>query len=296
MGGILLLACSVLAFDRRSTSETTTVNSKIAEVQWKAHCQQVAADPSLFLKKLRSAENRLSFTNHGGIMNGGVCWWHSRLTRIAQYLAVFNPAGKPLTDNEAYGQVKRLRQGKPTTFSGFKNFYDFSIVHSEAIQKNLEEWQITNGGFQLGFLDGLSGSSFVSAKEMKTIMDSNFDLFQTTQKPIYQVLQLPGLTAHAWLIIDMVPTLNGYQFDVVDSNYMPIQSWTYKNGDTGFYFGRSPFVAYTTNRGLDEEKLLTQRLESACLDVKGAGNAFQRANLWKSLDEELDALENIRLQ
>lgn len=284
----LFLSTFGFAFDKPSDS------LQGANAQWKQHCQEIAADPQAILKKLNNLQNRLSFRNHGGLFNGGVCWWHSRLTRIAQYLAVFNPNEKPLSAEEVYAQVKRLRQGKPAVFNGFKNFYELSYLHSSEIQKNLEEWQIANGGFQLGFLDGLRGSTFVPADELRSLMDETFELFQSSQKPIYQVLQLPGVTAHAWLISNMITTSNGYQFSVVDSNYFEIQNWNYRYGDTGFFYSGSPFIAYTTRRGVDEEVALTKRLNEVCNATKKRVHILDISNSWPDLDTELDVLETRR--
>ena len=264
---------------------------KINEPLWQQHCRESAANPLYILNRLKNPDNRLSFRNSGGLFNGGVCWWHSRLTRIAQYLAIFNPNEKPVTDDQAYAQVKRLRQGRPTTINGFKNLYDFSLVHQAAIQKNLEEWQILNGGFQLGFLDGLTGSTNVPSTELKSIMDETYKIFQNTQKPLYQVLQLPGILAHAWLITDMQPTPTGYNFSVVDSNYSYLQNWDYQNGSTGFYYGSMPFVAYTTTRGVAEEVSLSQRLDETCSQTKSE-NTIDSSNSWQDLDTELDAKSN----
>lgn len=256
---------------------------------WNQHCANVAADSSLFIKKLSLSQNRLSFNNHGGLFNGGVCWWHSRLTRAAQYLAVFDPSAPKVTSDEAYELVRRLRDGRPVTINGYSDLQDFSIDHHDVIQENLEAWQISNGGFGLGFLDGLSGSTSLAAEELKTLMDDTFSRLTTYGKPIYQVLQLPGITAHGWLVVDMQPTSAGYDFSVVDSNYSDIQKWTYTNGSTGFKYGSYPFVSYTTNRGLKEEALLTKRLNQACLSLQTKGRLAESK---LTIDEELDLLAN----
>lgn len=256
---------------------------------WQNHCAQITEDPTLVLKKLTVASNRLSFTNHGGLFNGGVCWWHSRLTRSAQYLAVFNPSGLAPTADEAYRLVKRLRDGRPVTINGYKNLADFSNAHYRAVQKNLEDWQISNGGFGLGFIDGLSGSTTVPATILKKLMDDAFQEFSTKKKALYQVLQLPGVTAHAWLIINMSPRGNGYQFQVIDSNYLDVQTWSYNEGDTHFSYGGSSFVNYTTKRGRSEEIMLSKRLASACQSI---ANGQKMTDSALTIDEELDLMEH----
>lgn len=254
---------------------------------WKRHCAAVTKDPALFIKKLAQTGNRLSFTNHGGLFNGGVCWWHSRLTRAAQYLAVFDPSQLPVTDDEAYELIQRLRDGRPVTINGFENLNAFSKVHYRSIQENLENWQISNGGFGFGFIDGLRGSSSVPAAELKSMMDATYSFFTRSQKPVYQVLQLAGVTAHSWLVIDMQPSVNGYVFSVVDSNYHNLQKWKYANGDIGFKYFATPFVNYTTKRALKEDTLLSKRLNEACISLETKGKLTDAP---MTIDEELELL------
>lgn len=252
---------------------------------WKKHCQQVASDPGIFLKKLLLAQNKISFVNHGGLFNDGVCWWHSRLTRIVQYLAVFDPFRAKPNEDEAYALIKRLREGRATIIPGFSNFLEFSNVHNRQIQENLETWQISDGAFGLGFLEGLMGSDKVEPSELRVLMDEAYSELSHNSRPIFQVLQLPGLKAHAWLLIGMTPTQSGYILDVVDSNYLSNQKWYYQDGLASFYYGNSPFVNYTSYRGRIEEKLISDRLGDVCSSLE-TSSQIRESPL--TLDEELD--------
>lgn len=286
---LFLLCVLVIAFyfspglaagNRPSISTTGTQ-------KWRQHCATVASTPDLFLRTISLAENRLSFTNRGGLFNAGVCWWHSRLIRAAQYLAVFDPSALRPTRQQADDLIYRLRTGRPVTIPGFNNLSEFSKAYPGVVQRNLEKWQISNGGFEFGFLDGLRGSTTTSPAQLKSLMDNAYLEMRTNQKPLFQVLQLPGVTAHAWIIIGMKPTSTGYQFDVIDSNYLATQSWTYTYGDTNFLYGRLPFVSYTSQRALKEEALLTKRLNKTCASLQLKGRLVD-AQL--TLDEELDLL------
>lgn len=285
---LFLLCVLAVAFYFSPSSAATALSLKMnGTLKWKQHCANVASTPDLFLRSISHAENRLSFTNHGGLFNGGVCWWHSRLIRTAQYLAVFDASAPKPTLDEAYDLVHRLRSGRPVTIPGFNNLHEFSSAFYGIVQQNLEEWQVSNGGFGFGFLDGLTGSTTVPAAELKSLMDGAYVEIRKHQKPLYQVLQLPGVTAHAWIIIGMKPTTSGYLFSVVDSNYLDIQSWAYNYGETNFLYGRSPFVSYTTKRGLKEEALLSKRLNDVCASLQSKGKLVDAP---LTLDEELDLL------
>lgn len=285
---LFLLCVLAVAFYFSPSSAATALFSKTnGTLKWKQHCVNVASTPDLFLRSISYAENRLSFTNHGGLFNGGVCWWHSQLIRAAQYLAVFDASAPKPTQDEAYQLVNRLRGGRPVTIPGFHNLRDFSNAFYGIVQQNLEEWQVSNGGFGLSFLDGLTGSTTVPAAELKSLMDGAYAEIKKGQKPLFQVLQLPGITAHAWIIIGMKPTSSGYLFSVVDSNYLDIQTWVYNYGETNFLYGRSPFVSYTTKRGLKEEALLSKRLNDVCVSLQSKGKLVDPP---LTLDEELDIL------
>lgn len=285
---LFLLCVLAVAFYFSPSSAATALSSKMnGTLKWKQHCSNVAATPDLFLRTISQASNRLSFTNHGGLFNGGVCWWHSRLIRAAQYLAVFDASAPKPTLDEAYELVYRLRSGRPVTIPGFNNLHEFSNAFYNVIQQNLEEWQVSNGGFGFGFLDGLMGSTTVPADELKSLMDGAYVEIKKNQKPLYQVLQLPGVTAHAWIIAGMAPTSNGYIFSVVDSNYLSMQTWAYNYGDTHLKYGHLPFVSYTTKRGLKEEALLTKRLNDSCVSLQAKGKLVDAP---LTIDEELDLL------
>tara|TARA_Y100000780_G_scaffold232591_1_gene267994 strand:- start:108057 stop:108908 length:852 start_codon:yes stop_codon:yes gene_type:complete len=201
---------------------------------------------------LEEDESRMSFRNHGGLINGGVCWWHSRFQRNAAYLTVYRPEQRRPTKRQAERLIKKIRKGREViTIPGFSSFSEFSRAFSSEIQDQLEKWQKFDGIIMQQWVVGLAGRSEVSAESMKDKMDELYE--QVSQGDIvYQKLQIKGITAHAWLVIDMTKTSNGYELNVIDSN-SPLTTtvYNYEEGDTSFhhyYYG--DFVPYT---GKDSE-------------------------------------------
>lgn len=201
---------------------------------------------------LEEDESRMSFRNHGGLINGGVCWWHSRFQRNAAYLTVYRPEQRRPTKRQAERLIKKIRKGREViTIPGFSSFSEFSRAYSSEIQDQLEKWQKFDGIIMQQWVVGLAGRSEVSAESMKDKMDELYE--QVSQGDIvYQKLQIKGITAHAWLVIDMTKTSNGYELNVIDSN-SPLTTtvYNYEEGDTSFhhyYYG--DFVPYT---GKDSE-------------------------------------------
>lgn len=184
-----------------------------------------------YQKLLLNDENRLSFTNRGGLVNGGVCWWHSRFTRKAAYLAIFRPELPKPNKKEAYDIVLAIRMGrKVVEVPGYRNLKEFSRAHRDVIQQRLERWQIGDGFMRQQWTVGLWGGSTVSAEEMKERMDELYEEVVENNDVAYQVLQIKGVVAHAWLVVDMEKTATGYDLLVIDSNSYSSKVYRFREG------------------------------------------------------------------
>lgn len=224
---------------------------------------QFCADRSdaRFAKDLTtSSSNLMAFRNHGGLANGGVCWWHSRFQRNSLYVTVYKPAEKRPTDAEAAVLVGKIRDGKEiVVIPGYRNFAEFSSYHAAQIQRELEKWQKGDGIARFNWVIGLKGSSEVAPEEMKKMMDELYTYVEVDGNVAYQKLQIKGVVAHAWLVINMKQTSNGYDLEVLDSNF-PNQTSVYKysEGMTKFYhYGYGSFTPYLERTGEMDKLILT---------------------------------------
>lgn len=206
---------------------------------------------ALFVKELaQEADNRMAFRNKGGIGNGGVCWWHSRFQRNALYLTIFNPEAEKPTVEEGVSIIKKIRAGKEIVeIPGYNNFYDFSYEFQMFIQDELESWQRSDGA-KFAWIRGLKGSAVVSPEKMKSLMDELYTEVEINGNIAYQKLQVKGITAHAWLVVNMVKEEDGYSLEVIDSNYPRMTMlYRYQEGDTNFthgYYGEfTPYLEET---------------------------------------------------
>lgn len=197
---------------------------------------------------LQDRENMLAFTNHGGLVNGGVCWWHSRFTRNATYLAIYRPDLPRPSENEARRIIKEIRKGDNlVVIPGYSNLSEFSGYSGfgDLIQEELERWQKGDGFIRQQWIVGLAGSSSTTAEKMKSIMDELYNYVEVEGNIAYQKLQLPGVVAHAWLVVGMEKTRDGYELKIVDSNYRNPYFVTYYEGMTHLnYSGFGSFVPY----------------------------------------------------
>lgn len=203
-------------------------------------------------------EHQLGFRNRGGIINGGVCWWHSRFTRNAAHLAKFVPEAARPSRREAVRLIHSIRMGQRVVeIPGYANLASFAADFQSEIQDKLEAWQRYEGFSRGEWRRSLRGSSSVSPNHLKTLMDDLYAMV-SEGKVVYQKLQIPGIVSHAWLVLSMTPTADGYELLVHDSNYLTLQRHTYRYGMRNMpYAGDQVFVPYS------EQRLELTRLERA---------------------------------
>ncbi len=189
--------------------------------------------------------------NKGGLFNNGVCWWHSRFQRNTLYLTIFRPDLDKPTHFEALKIIKDIRAGKSiVTIPGFSQNVFFSSTYSKEIQDELNAWQLYDGIFLGKWVDGLRGRTKVKASVLKRMMEELYQYVEVDKKIAYQKLQIKGWDSHAWLVISMTPTNEGYEIGHLDSNRpYSFQNYSYKFGDTSLIhskFGKFvPYLEYT---------------------------------------------------
>lgn len=218
-----------------------------------------------FVKSLaQNTGNLMSFRNHGGLVNGGVCWWHSRFQRNALYLTYYNPTLAKPDRQKAIELIRDIRNMDGLTeIPGFNNFEEFSIAFEKEIQAELERWQRFESA-RFTWIRGLRGSSSVSAEWLKTLMDNVYEEVVSNKNIAFQKLQMKGLTAHAWLVVNMYKNDNGYDLEILDSNFPDQTSfYQYRIGDNHLeypYIGQ--FVPYLEN--VNEMNWINDTIKQEC--------------------------------
>jgi hypothetical protein len=217
-----------------------------------------------FVKDLTmDSSNLMAFQNHGGIGNGGVCWWHSRFQRNALYLTIYKPSLQKPSIDEARELVKQIRDAKEVVvIPGFRNFAEFSYEHQALIQRELEKWQKGDGVIRFAWVKGLSGSAKIEAEKMKSSMDELYEEVEVNKNIAYNKLQIPGIEAHAWLVVHMEKVSSGYNLEILDSNFPShTEIYRYRDGDVNFnyhgYFTFSPYLEKTNE--LEKIKKVIQK-------------------------------------
>ncbi len=167
-----------------------------------------------------NSDFRLSFDNDGGILNRGVCWWHARFQRAAWTLSEFRPdQPKPSAEQAARIIDKIATMSGFVEIPGYKNFKTFSADFHRLIQARLEAWQIRDATLGFAWIEGLAGDSSLPADELLKTMDTVFDRVVKQREIVVLKMQVSGMRAHAWLLVDMHETLSGYDLEIIDSNY-----------------------------------------------------------------------------
>lgn len=176
--------------------------------------------------------NLLCFINSGGLLGKGVCWWHSRFTRNALYLAYFLPQRHRASKPHALEIIRSLmRADRVVAIPGYSNLRDFSGDRRIEIQKLLEWRQVFEGLVQFEWINGLAGSSKVSPEKLKAIMDV-LHAETSSHGAAYVKFQTPGLDAHALIVTGTDPAPDGgYAVRYLDSNLRLEAELAYRYGD-----------------------------------------------------------------
>lgn len=163
--------------------------------------------------------NLLSFTNSGGLLGKGVCWWHSRFTRAALYLAFFLP------DSPAPGRTRArriisslMKADRVVAIPGYTCLRDFSAEYERDIRKTLERRQLLDGLVFLAWVNGLAGASAADPCRMKSLMD-RMNAECASGGLVYVKFQTRGIDAHSLIITDCrSDRYGGYVIRCLDSN------------------------------------------------------------------------------
>ena len=207
-----------------------------------------------FVKMLAlDSNNLMNFSNHGGLAQSGVCWWHSRFQRNALYLTIFKPNLPRASEAETYQIVKRIRAAtEVVVITGYNNFSEFSSINQDIIQAELEKWQKGDGFVRFAWIKGLSGQAEVKPAKLKNLMDQIYQEVEVNKNISFNRLQIKGIDAHAWLVVSMQKFAGGYRLKVIDSNISDEpQTYTYREGETNimennFNFSFTPYIDQTS--------------------------------------------------
>jgi hypothetical protein len=238
---LLALAALVCSFEALAQTPSMSEDRFCSDRQEKSFIKDLTLD----------SNNLMTFRNHGGIANGGVCWWHSRFQRNALYLTIYKPDLAKPTQDEARELVKKIRAATEiVVIPGYKNFSEFANNNEAIIQRELEKWQKGDGIIRFAWVNGLSGEAKVAPEKMKEIMDQIYEEVEVNKNIAYNKLQIPGIDSHAWLVVHMEKVNGGYNLEILDSNVARnTEIYRFHDGDTSInyhgYFNFTPYLEQT---------------------------------------------------
>jgi hypothetical protein len=185
------------------------------------YCQHVQ-DPKYFKTLAYNPANHLSIVNQGGLLDGGTCWWHSLFQRKSFYLAIFEPRlPKPTSDYTNY-LINTLAWGEKTVvIPGYSDMNSFSRENWSKIQSLLDFWQDADGFLKQKWINSVAALPQLNPTLLRYMMDKIFDEVENKQNISWVLLKAQGwgVESHAWLIVDMIKSRNGYDISLIDSNY-----------------------------------------------------------------------------
>lgn len=177
-----------------------------------------------------SNPNLLSFINTGGLLGEGVCWWHSRFTRAALYLAYFEPDAPRACGRRLHSILSGLMDaGGIVAIPGYRNLREFSEDNRRSIQAIFDRRQLSDGILRFAWVNGLAGASKVRPAKLLSLMDSIHEA--TLEGLSYVKLQVRGIDAHSLVVTAMDPLPGGgYRCCYLDSNWPGERVWEYRPG------------------------------------------------------------------
>ncbi len=240
-----LSACAKKVSEFKFSSIEISNSSDVAIKKTAPFCNLTDGD---FQDLLLDNHNRIYQTNNGGLFNGGVCWWHSRLQRASLQLVYFSP-NKAKQNFQTIKKIIRhlVHMDQVVEITGYNNFNDFSRENGDLIQSALDAWQIRDGFLNMAWIKGLKGNIHKSPKKIVKILDRIFFKVMFQKKIEFLKVQLPGIYAHALLVQNVEINNDGYYLKVIDSN-RPEDTYTihYQIGDRSMYsiHIRDEFMVY----------------------------------------------------
>lgn len=225
-------------------------------------CERVNQRNSL--NYLSKTESRLGFKNQGGLLNGGVCWWHSRLQRSSVFLAEYRPSSAKPSSGAVEKILRDLKSMKRVVvIPGYADFKSFTTEHKATVQATLELWQKEDGFINQQWLRGISGKSELEPDEMRQRMDQLFDQIQNSPQPVWVMAQIKGITSHSFLVLEIEELSDGYKLQLIDSNHpLEIKVVTYQDGERSLKHPTDkytfvPYLGFQKDFSLIQESLRT---------------------------------------
>lgn len=212
----LLAVTIIMAFSAIEAQSAPAVAAKS-----RAQFCNAIKDPLHFQKLIAEDTNRLAFTNSAyGFASGGVCWWHNRIQRAALYLTVYRPDKPKPSRASALQIIESLKSmNHVIEIPGYANLYEFSADYAREMIQSLENWQVSDGVFGGGWINGLSRTPFTAEKNWRTLIA----LKERTDRgriPLMIVNDPRSVVSHSALVTAVEP-IEAYRASVrfLDPNY-----------------------------------------------------------------------------
>ncbi len=219
--------------------------SSPAYSQTRNFCERNRQD---ILSIMQEPTARIAFKNTGGIANGGVCWWHSRLQRSSFFLVKYAPESSRPDQKKLNEILAGLRtMDQVVTIPGYADFQSFTRSHQKQLQRLLNDWQLFDDLYNFQWLRRISGKPVLPADELVARMNTVYEAYRNSPASMWIMAQMEGITSHSFLVVHMEKVNGGYDLDLIDSNHpMEVVKVAYHEGDQTLRSNRSKnhFVPY----------------------------------------------------
>ncbi|MCC6276710.1 MAG: hypothetical protein IT289_02200, partial [Oligoflexia bacterium] len=123
--------------------------------------------------------------------------------------------------------------GRVVEIPGYRNFLEFSRDWEDQIQYKLQKWQLVDGFLKQAWFGNISTSPQLPPPEMEKKIIQVAKQVHEKKQITWIMLNYPGITAHAWLVLDVNRAPNGLRFTYLDSNHPgKVMNETYLYGNS----------------------------------------------------------------
>jgi hypothetical protein len=223
------------------------------------YCQN-AKQPGYFKTLLYATNNQIAFVNPAGPLDTGLCWWHSMFQRNAAYLTVFRPDLPKPSHSEALALINDIitRSGI-VEIPGYQNLSQFTSDYQNETTNALATWQIVDGVIFGGWTRDIGSKKDLLGDHLAGAMKDFYQNTEVDQRVSFALLVPNEIGSHAWLILNVLRTVDGYALDILDSNFLGVQRRYYHAG-----MEQLPFLGKeTATLDLDRNWLDFQAYENA---------------------------------
>lgn len=236
-------------------------------------CALHKASPEFFLSLLKNESSQTYPLNEvgwsrrtKGFLGTGVCWWHTRLTRLAAMMAYYEPYSARPSSKEARQILNKIKKADQfVAIPGFSNFQSFTKSYPATVVSFLNDWQASDVFHNhASWLQRLNQISYINASEMQARVQQIHRMVNLQKTPVAILFHGSQLASHSVLVVSSTLKNRNFHLELKDSLSFNNYEIVVSPQDT---YWRIPEINYQVTPIIawqSEYKRVTGRIQNIC--------------------------------